>query len=178
MDDLFAEEPDWDAQGEKENPHQRLQRLRDAPLFIEPCKRCGGTGKHSRTLPCRACKGKGNKEFKTSPEARAAQAEQRFDRRIEDAREPFKLDAVADALTDDQLIAIREAIEIVSERHSKRRGEDFTHGFSQADEWLASKLAIKDEFSRIEAAYCAHMLRKYRRQYGQEIYERIYPRGK
>lgn len=57
------------------------------PNFDQVCSKCGGTGRYRHFGQCFACKGKGKKSFKQSPEVRAAKRERRAERktrRIED----------------------------------------------------------------------------------------------
>lgn len=43
-------------------------------VYVERCRKCGGSG-NTRWGPCFACKGKGSKSFRTSPEKRQAARE-------------------------------------------------------------------------------------------------------
>lgn len=72
-------------------------------LFIEECKDCGGSGRfYSYTGryvgPCFHCEGTGKREYKTSPESRAAATQSRNAKKAEEARvlmeqvEQWKLD--------------------------------------------------------------------------------------
>lgn len=66
----------WDSesQGERPLPQDTASvRIRQqTPVFTEVCKKCGGSGAYRGFGRCFACKGKGKFQFKTSPEARAA----------------------------------------------------------------------------------------------------------
>jgi hypothetical protein len=63
--------------------------FRSASEFLEPCRKCGGSGLWGGRsgYPCFACKGKGKLSFKTSPEARAAGRARTETKRVEKVRE-------------------------------------------------------------------------------------------
>lgn len=64
-------------------PVAKLDILSD-PMFYEPCKKCGGTGRFQRGYSfvgqCFACKGKGKLAFKTAPEVRAQARQSKADK--------------------------------------------------------------------------------------------------
>ena len=68
--------------------------------FTEPCKKCGGRGTYTfgyayvRSGPCFECKGKGFKEFRSSPEARA-KARGRVEAKKESARQDLAAQVAA-----------------------------------------------------------------------------------
>ena len=84
LDDLFGSEPseglkefykDFDLDGTAKAP--TLTLVEEAPIFVETCKACRGSGRFTgytgRVLgQCFKCKGVGSHTFKTSPEARAS----------------------------------------------------------------------------------------------------------
>jgi hypothetical protein len=63
--------------------------FRSASEFLEPCRKCGGSGLWGgrQGYPCFACKGKGKLSFKTSPEARASARARTETKRVEKAQE-------------------------------------------------------------------------------------------
>jgi hypothetical protein len=69
IDKLMAEEPVWDVPAE---PRRGLEPTGGAePQFAERCHKCHGTGRFRNYGACYTCKGRGQRTFKTSPEARA-----------------------------------------------------------------------------------------------------------
>jgi hypothetical protein len=67
IDDIFG-----NAGTEPRQPVKPLPVGYTAPhdLFVEGCRKCGGTGFWRVGYQCFACKGKGKRSFKTSPQAR------------------------------------------------------------------------------------------------------------
>ena len=95
LDNIFGGEQTADAQPKKAPPahYEAVQAT-----YSEPCKKCRGKGLFITFTgrvggKCFACKGAGKFEFKTSPESRAAAADQRHarkDRSEQSALEAFK----------------------------------------------------------------------------------------
>jgi hypothetical protein len=63
--------------------------FKSASEYLEPCRKCGGSGIWSGRVgyTCFACKGQGKKSFRTSPEARAKAHDRANAKRVEKAHE-------------------------------------------------------------------------------------------
>lgn len=184
LDDLFENgDPDFDA------PSQPIvagkmpsadELVASEPVFIEKCPSCKGSGNFYGSGgkligKCFKCKGRGSKNFKTSPESRAKKSEQRYRRKILDVREAWKLDAMAEQLSEEQADAAIQALDIVADRHQKTRTPSVVNGFTEADEWTALQLyKRRADLSMLEIAFAMKLLRKYKRQFGPELTLQIY----
>ena len=72
IDRLMDEPTDWGA--EKPPVPMKVDStpeiIASEPKFLEQCPKCKGTGQWAAGKPCFKCKGRGNRSFKTSAEAR------------------------------------------------------------------------------------------------------------
>lgn len=164
----------FDVPAEAEAPLERHARLKaevdgTSETYIEKCPACGGSGEHWRggrhLGDCFKCKGKGEKRFKTSPEKRLSAKERKYQQRFETAREALKLDAIAAAMTDDQRAATMVAARLVPKFELRR-----------TDEWSTEQLLHRgQDLTPPEVAWLRHLIRKYRRIYGPDLFARIFP---
>lgn len=85
-----------------------------------------------------------------------------------------KLDAIAAKLTADHIAAIHEALRVVASYDSDRASSLNDVGFNKMDTMYGCELAERASLTPRQAAGAMKMVRKYRRQYPVEIYERIF----
>lgn len=94
------------------------------------------------------------------------------DRRA-DARRA-QTEAWATTATPDQIAAVHEALRILAAMDSDRARQLNAAGFSKTDTEFGCELAARQSLTPRQAAVGARMVRKYRKQYQVELYERIF----
>lgn len=85
-----------------------------------------------------------------------------------------QLDALAAKLTPEQIAAIHSALRCVASLDADHASRLNDMGFNRMDTIFGCELAEKDRLSPRQAAAAWKMVRKYRRQYPADLYERIF----
>jgi hypothetical protein len=93
--------------------------------------------------------------------------------RIERALTRQDLDEAAIQLSDDQMASIHAGLRILDGANQDRASEQNGVGYNKVDTGVGAALAALPELSKRQAALGASILRKYRRQLGDELHQRI-----
>jgi len=87
------------------------------------------------------------------------------------------LDRVAAVISADQIAAIHTALRMLNDANYDSATERNGIGYNQADTGIGRILARRETLDAREAALGAHIVRKYKRQCGPELYARIFTDG-
>lgn len=87
------------------------------------------------------------------------------------------LDRVAKVISADQIAAVHTALRMLNDANIDNATERNGVGYNQADTGIGRILARREQLDAREAALGAHLVRKYKRQYGPDLYARIFTDG-
>ena len=116
-------------------------------------------------------------EPKTWEAARREFADRRYDDRVSAAYglRASSLDRVAAVISDAQIGAVHTALRSLHANNTDYASTRNGVGFNKVDTHIGGLLAQRETLTAKEAALGAHIVRKYRRQYAQELFVQIFP---